>query len=136
MKQLITLTLVTLALALAGCGGGGTGLDTGGTGGGTGGGGGETVPFEGRWTGPFTGDLSGSLNALIGPTGSLSINGTVSGAPGFSGSGRVTKAGVVSGTLDDGKGAFSGNIGLDGSEIKGTVTFPGPKTVSVVLRKL
>ena len=135
MKNLISLTLVTLALALtlAGCGGSGGGLDTGGTGGG---GGGETVPFSGRWTGPFTGDLSGSLNALIGPTGSLSINGTVSGAPGFSGSGRVTAAGSVFGSLDDGKGDFSGNIGLDGSEIKGTVTFPGPKTVTVVLRKL
>ena len=129
---LLALTLVVLALVIyAGCGGSGGGSGSGGPDPDP-----EAVPFGGRWTGPFVGDLSGSMNALIGPTGSLSVSGTVSGAPGFSGSGRVSKAGVISGSLDDGKGSFSGAVRLEGVQIKGTVTFPGPKSVEVVLRKL
>lgn len=124
-----TLLIGMVALVALACGGGGSGMDGGG-----GGGGGDPVPFAGRWNGSISGGAKGTLNMLIAPKGALSMNGNLEGGTGFSGSGKVTKDGVITGTLADGAGDFTGQVSLGGIGLVGTLTWNG-KTGNIALRK-
>ncbi|MEQ1761614.1 MAG: hypothetical protein ABL984_00580 [Pyrinomonadaceae bacterium] len=124
MKNLLTLIVTLVLFVLVGCGGGGTSS-----------GGGGPVDYSGTWAGPFSGDLAGTITAVVEPSGTVDLSGTANGVGPFSGDGWINpESGAISGDLGS-LGKFSGAVRIAGGVLVGTVNLPNAKRIEFQLAR-